>query len=229
MHKRGPPARQPLQEPEQRLRRRAPRGLELDDDELLLGARLEPLEVDPERDDPVVAVEALGGGFRGPDRRREQPVHPRPEAVAAGAPGGVDQAVDREERRRGQGLGRGEREVRDAREPWLEAVDDVVVAAGEREAEVRAHGHRHAQVRSSRERDRRADRYDRGFVAALQGLPPGHEIARARRRSQDGHLVAAPAQRFRGSRDVAVHLVRLRPGERRHETDPKAHFSQVTS
>ncbi len=39
-----------------------------------------------------------------------------------------------------------------------------------------------------------------GVVAALQGPPPGQEIARARRRSQDGHLVAAPAQRFRGSR-----------------------------
>ena len=100
---------------------------------------------------------------------------------------GYAEPVDREERRRRERVRRVEREVREAREARLEPVHDVEAALGQREAEVRSHADRHAHVRPSRERDRRADRDDLRVVAALECSAAGQQVARARRRREDRH------------------------------------------
>ena len=65
MHERGFPARELLQEPEQSARRRATGDLELDGDHVPLRRRGEHAEVDAERNDGVVAFEALARRLRG--------------------------------------------------------------------------------------------------------------------------------------------------------------------
>ena len=100
---------------------------------------------------------------------------------------------------------------------------DVVAPAGERQSQVGAYGDRHAHARPAGDRDRRADGDDLLVGAALQRPAPREQVARARRRRQHGHLVAEPPQRGGGSLDVRVHLVRLRPRERRDEADAEAH------
>ena len=55
---------------------------------------------------------------------------------------------------------------------------------------------------------------------AEQRAPAGGEIAGAVRRSEDGDRVAASPQLAREPVHVLVHVVRLRPGERRDERDP---------
>ena len=178
----------------------------------------------------VVALEALGRRLRGLVRGREERVDARSQPVAAGAPRGVAEAVDGEERRRGQRVRRRQREVREAREARLEAVHDVEAAAREREAEVRAHRDRDAHVRPPRERDRRAD----GDDVRVGGRAGARGDRRARSRARDdgaSTVTSCPRspQRGGGSVDVRVHLVRLRPRERRDEADAEAHAAQVTT
>ena len=229
MHERGFPARELLQEPKQSARRRATGNLELDGDHVSLRRRGERAEVEAERNDGVLALEAVARRLRGLLRGCEKRVDAGSEAVAAGASRGISEPVDREERRRSERVRRVQREVGQAGESRLEPVHDVEAALGQREAEVRSHGDRHAHVRPSREWDRRADGDDLRIVAALERPAPGQEVARARGRRQDRHRMAALAERFRRAVDVRVHLVRLRPRERRDEADAETHSSQVTT
>ena len=71
-----------------RSRDRAAGGLELERDHASSSGRAEELRVDPDGDEPVVALEALGRGARGLLGGREQRVHADPQPVAAGAAGG---------------------------------------------------------------------------------------------------------------------------------------------
>ena len=230
VEQRGLPVGRALEEPEKSACRRAAGDLELDRDEVALRGRAESRQVHAEGNDPVVALEALGRRLRGLVRGREQRIDTRSQPVATGAPRGVDQAIDGEERRRGQRVRRREREVREAREARFEAVDDVEAATREREPQVRADRDRDAHVRSPRERDRRADRDDVRVVGRLlERAATGDEVARARRGRKHGHLVPEATQRGGGSVDVRVDLVRLRPRERRDEADPETHPAQVTT
>ena len=77
MHQDRVPARRVVQEPEKGARRLSPGRLELDDDEVALRSWREALEVDPERDDSVLPVEAFGRSLGDLRRRREQGVDPR--------------------------------------------------------------------------------------------------------------------------------------------------------
>ena len=55
---------------------RAAGGLELDDYEVSLRSGLKELEIDSERDDPVVTLEPLGRGHGGLRRRCEERIDP---------------------------------------------------------------------------------------------------------------------------------------------------------
>jgi hypothetical protein len=209
---------------------RLPSGrFELDHDDVLLRLRGELVEVDPERDDRVLALEALCGRLGSGRRGREERVDPRSEAVAPRPSRRVREAVDGEERRGGQCVGRGESEVREARKSGLEPVHHVEAAVRQSKSKVRAHGDRDAHVRSPRERDRRADRDDVLVGSPLQRSSPGEEVSGARGRREHRHVVAETPKRGGGAPDVHVDLVRLRPREGRDEADAKAHASQVTS
>ena len=160
---------------------------------------------------------------------REERVDAGSEAIAAGTPRGVREAIDGEERGRSERVRRVQREVGQAWETRLESVHDVEAALGQRKAEVRSHGHRHAHVRPSREWNRRADGDDLRIVAALERTTPGQQVTRSRGGRQDRHRMAALAKRSRRAVDVRVHLVRLRPRERRDEADAETHSPQVTT
>ena len=131
----------------------------------------EELEVDPGRDEPVVAGEALGRCLGRLLGGRDERVDAR-RAAARAAPcrAGSRAAPARRSVATAKRVRVAQREVREARQAGLEAVDDVVAAAREREREVGAHadaGRRFgsaarpaapARARSPRRRRRRAAR-----------------------------------------------------------------------
>ena len=106
--------------------------------------------------------------------------------------------------------------------PRLEAVDDVEPASRQREREACAHADRHSHPAPPGDPHRRADGDQLGRLVegAQQRAPSGGEVAGAVRRSQDGDRMAATPQLLREAGHVLVHVVRLRPGERRDERDP---------
>ena len=121
--------------------------MQLDRDQLPLRARLEQLGVDAERDDPVVAGEALGG--RGGRRLGggDQRIEPREQLLAQRPSRWVPEPLRREERCDSERLRVAEREVGDARQPGLEPVHDVELPLLERQVQVRAHPDRDAEAR----------------------------------------------------------------------------------
>ena len=206
---------------------RPPSDLELECDDATLSPRPEGVGVDADRHDAVVAFEPLGGGGHGLHGAREERVHPDPQTVATRPPSRVPEALGREERRRRQRMRRGEREIREARGGRLDAVYDVEVAPPQRKLEVRPDADRHPEVRPARDRDRRPDRDHLAVDAALEGAPAVEQIPGARGRRQHGDLVPEPAKRLRRPVHVHVHLVWLRPRERRDEADAEAHVARV--
>ena len=64
-------------------------------------------------------------------------------------------------------------------------------------------------------------------VRSVQSAGSGGEVARAVRRREDGDGVAERAELRRDTRHVFVDVVRLRPGERRDETDAQSHVVRV--
>ena len=84
------PARQLAQEPRDRAGSTASAGLELQSDRAALPARAEELRVDPDRDQRVVALEALGRGLGRRGRGREQRVDARAQAIARERRGGYE-------------------------------------------------------------------------------------------------------------------------------------------
>jgi hypothetical protein len=200
----------------------------LQHDELALLGRREELGVDSVRHELVAAREADGGCIRDLLARREQRVDAGEQPLALGAAGRVTEPLGRKEGRRGERRGIAEREVREARQPRLEAVHDVEPSAGEREREARADADRHAHPAAPGNRHGRAERDQLGIVEiAEQRAPPRREIAGAVRRGEDGHRVVAPPQLAGEPVHVLVHVVRLRPGEGRDERDPHAFESSA--
>ena len=201
---------------------------ELDHDQPPLRRRREELEVDPGREHAVVAGEALGGGrgdLAGGARAARRSV--RAASRAARVRGRVGESLGREERRDGERLGVAEREVGDARQPRLEAVDDVEAALAQGERDVRADADRNAEARAPGDRHRRPDRDHLRSLAAVQGAAAGEQVGRAARRREHGDRVPERPQLPRDPGHVLVDVVRLRPRERRHEAEAETHAPSV--
>ena len=152
----------------------------------------------------------------------------RAASLAASAPRRIREPIRREEgrdrERAGRASARYAREGRPGSKPWTTSK-----RPGEREREVRADADGHAHLRAP------GDRYRR---ARPRSPRPNRDPCSSRRRragrgarwtERERSPVPAPTQSLRGAPDVRVHLVRLRPRERRDETDAQAHASQVTS
>ena len=193
----------------------------LEHEELPLLARLERL--DAERHELVAAGKALGRGLGRLLARREQRVEPAEETLAARARGRVREPLGREERRDRQCARVAEREVGEARQPGLEAVDDVVAAGREGDREIRAHADRDAHPAAPRDRHGRPERDEVGVEPGREGSAPSGEVARSIRGRENGDAMTARAQLPCEPGDVLVHVVRLRPGEGGDEGDAKCH------
>ena len=165
---------------------------------LRFGARREELEVDPGREDAVVAGEALGGRRGDLGGGGEQRVDPSEQLLAQRAARRIAEPLRREERRDGERLGVSEREVGDARQARLEAVDDVEAALAQGERDVRADADRNAEARAAGDGDRRPDRDHLRGLAAVQRAAAGEQVGRAARWSEHRDRVperrAAPAR-----------------------------------
>ena len=184
----------------------------------------EELEVDAGRDDRVVAGEAFGRGVRRLAARRDEGVDATEQPLALNAAGRVAETLRREKARDGERLGIPQGQVRQARQAGLEAVHDVVAPDREGEREVRAHADRHADPAPPRDRHRRPESNDVGVGAVEKRPPPGEQVGRPARRREDGDVMAELAEPGGDACDVLVHVVRLRPGERRDEAHSKAHL-----
>jgi hypothetical protein len=106
-------------------------------------------------------------------------------------------------------------------------VDDVEVAAGERQRQVGADADRKTDPAPARDRHGRPDRDHIAPRAVLQRAPPGEQVCRPVRGRNDADLVAAVSKRAGRAGDVFVHVMRLRPGEGRDEADPETHEARV--
>ena len=201
----------------------------LDRDHVALRPGGEALDVHALGDDAVVAGKALPGGRRGALGRREQRVDAVEQPLALRLAGRIGEALRREERRDRERLRVAKGEVREARQPRLDPVDDVVPPFAEREVEVETSADRHAHLRAARDRHRRPDGDQLGVGAALQDLPPGRELAGAIRRGENGDVVPERSQLPGDPVDVLVDGVRLRPGEGRDEADSEAHEAPESS
>ena len=208
-HEHDLPPRQLAQRAKHSARDRARKRAPLDHDHVTLGGRREALDVHALGDDAVVAGEALPRRRRGALGRREQRVDAVEQTLALRLARRVREALRREERRDREGLRVAECEVREARQSGLDSVNDVVAPFAERELEVEARTDRHAHLRAARDRHRRPDGDQLRVGAALQDLPPGCEVARAVRRSEDGHVVTERPQLPGDPVDVLVDGVRL--------------------
>ena len=173
---------------------------QLEHDRLALLRRREELRVDAGREQPVVAGEALLGGVAHLVGERDQRVDAAEQLLARRARGRIAEPVRRDERRDRERVGVAEREVRERRQPGLEAVDDVE-AERERLAKVRLHADRDAELRPARDGDRRADRDHVGPLARGERAPAGEQVGRLRRRGDHRHLVPARAGARRRRRE----------------------------
>ena len=211
---------------------RLPRGFALTRDELHddlspLPGRTKERTVDAWRDHRVVAGEPLAGGVRRSLRGGEQRVEPAQQPGSLRLSRGIKEALGREECRHGHRLGVSEREVRQARHTGLEAVDDVEPSLREGEREVRAHAHGDRHRAAARDGERWPDRHEVAELAALKRTASFAQVSRAGRRRENRDGVAQASQLARDAGDVVVHVVRLRPRERRDETDSEAHLGRV--
>ena len=130
---------------------------------------LKALEIDAERQRPVVAGEAPGRGLRGARARGGQRVDAAEELLALLLPRRVAEALGGVERRDCEAARIAQREVGEARDARLVDVDDVEAVARERELEVGLHADRHAEAAAAGDWDRGAQ-CDHVLRAAF---PPG--------------------------------------------------------
>ena len=217
------PARELFHDREQRLRQEPFAGPPLADDHVALLDRVKALGVDPERCQPIVAGEAERGRGCRLRRDREQRVDAREEAAPLRLSRRVAQPLGREEARDRQRAAVPKGDVRQARKPRLEAMDDVVAAARERQREVGPDAHREPDPAAPRDRHRRAERDHFAVRPVLERAAARDQVGRPPRWRQDRDVVAEASELGRRARDVLVHVVRLGPGEGRDQADPEAH------
>ena len=173
------------------------------------------------RHELVTAGEADGSRFRDILARGEESVDAGEQALALRAARGIAEPLGREDRGSRERRGIPECEVREAGQSRLESVDDVEATSREGEREARADADRDAHAAATGDRHRRAERDQLRFVEGAEERSPARsEIAGAVRGREDGDGVAAAPQLAREHVHVLVHVVRLRPGERRNERDP---------
>ena len=221
------PAGQLVEHPDHAAGELALEAAPLEHDQPPLPARAEELRVDAGREDAVVAGEPLCGRLRdlrrGGDERVDSPEQPLSLRLARRIP----EALRREEARDRDRARVPEGEVREARQPGLEAVNDVIAAAGERDRQACAGSDGDAHAGAARDRDRRAERDQVGVGAVRERAPSFAQIGGPARGSEHGHAVPELAQLGGDTGDVVVDLVGHRPGERRDEADP--HRREVSS
>ena len=191
------------------------------------GLGREELQVDAQRQHPVVAGKPRGGGLGGRRARRGQGVESAEEPLALLLPGRIPEALRRVEGGDGDTARVAEREVGKAGQAGLVSVDDVEAVARERQLEVRAHADGNAEAAPAGNRNGGAERDDAlergsGGAEPLQRAPAGRQLSRPSGRRQDDDLVTSPAKLGGRARDVVVHRMRLRPGERGDHADPKS-------
>ena len=222
------PAGQLTQAAQSRARERQLAGVQLDGDEPSLRPGPEELDVHAGREHAVVAGEANRRGFGRLRREGDERVDATEQLLAQRPAGRVAEALGRDEGGDGQRLGVTECEVGDARQPGLEAVDDVEASLLEGEGEVRAHPDGDAHAALPGDRHRGADREHVGVEPARERPPAGEKVGRAAGGGEHGDGVPEPPQLGGDTGDVLVHLVRLRPGERRDQADAQeAHVGRV--
>jgi hypothetical protein len=198
----------------------------LEHDRRLLRSWGEALEVHAGRYDPVAAGKPLGGGGGRLAARGEECVEPAQQALAPSAGRRVRESLGGEERRDRERRGVPQRDVGEARQPGLEAVDDVERARREREGQVRAYADRHSDPAAARDRDGGSQGHQFLVADARSQRPAARgQVARAVRGREDGHRVTARPQLPCETGDVLVDVVRLRPGEGRDEGDSECHRS----
>jgi hypothetical protein len=166
------PAGQLVQHPDTRAHERALRRPPLDDCEPSLPSRPEERDVDAGRKDAVVPGESLRRGLGDLVRSRQQCIDSAQEPFPLCPPGRVREPLGREEARHAERTRVAEREVGEARQAGLEAVDDVEAPVGERKGEVRAHAHWYSHLREPRDRQGWPQRDHVGRLAAKQCSPP---------------------------------------------------------
>ena len=191
---------------------------ELDDDSLRLLRRVEEPAVDAGRDHRVVARRRWAAASAVACEVASSASIP-PSTGALRLARGIEEALGREERRHRQLPCRGG-EIGQARHARLEPVDDVEPPLRQREREVRARP-RSCHGAAARDGERRADGDEVAEPRRLERSTPVPEVAGAGRRRDDGHHMAELAKLGRDTGDVVVHVVRLRPRERRDETDSR--------
>ena len=186
----------------------------------VLAAGREERRVDAGREQPVVAGEALLGRLARRLGERDQRVEAREQLLALRAGRRVAEPVRRRERRDAQRVAVAEREVGERRQAGLEAVHDV-------EPPCCSASDRFACTPTGTPICERREIGTAGPTAITSALSPRCSARRPASRSAarvDGamhrHFVAEPPQFDRDAADVLVHVVRLRPRERRHQADP---------
>ena len=192
---------------------------QLDDDRLVLPSRREQRRVDARGEDAVVAGEPLLRRRANVVRQGDQRVEAREQLLALRARRRVAEAILGREGGDGERVRVAQREVGERRQPGIEAVDDVVAPLGEGLAQVRLHADGHAELRPARHGHRRPERDHLGRLAVLQRPPPGEQVGGPGRGRQHRHGMADGPEGRGHPGHMVVHVVRLRPRERRHQAD----------
>jgi len=182
-------------------------GPPFEDDQAPLLSRSKELGVHPGRKHEVVAGQALVRGLGGRLRGRDERVDPSEQPLALCPPRRVAEPLGREKGRDGERARIAQSQVREARQPGLEAMDDVVAALGEREREVRPRADRHADAAPARDRHRRPESDDLVAAPVEQRAPASDQVGRARRGGEHRHRVPEGAQPIRDPRHVLVDVV----------------------
>ena len=135
--------------------------------------RPEELGVDAREDDPVVARQPQGRGGGDLGRGRKQCIETREEALALRLARRVTKALRGEEGGDSERMRVAKRQVREARQPGLEPVDDVEPPPLQGEGQIRPHADRNADPASPGDGQRRAERDHTGLTAPSRCVPAG--------------------------------------------------------
>ena len=148
---------------------------QFDDDRarLLLWANERRVEAGGE--EVVVAGEALRGSVARVSGERDERVDAREQLLALRPGRWIAEPIRGDERGDGARVRFAEREVRERRQPRLEAVDDVVVGGGQREREVGADTDGNAHLGAARDRHGRPDGDHAGRLGMSLEDPPAFE------------------------------------------------------
>ena len=98
-------------------------------------------------------------------------------------------------------------------------MDDVELTELERQCQVRARSDRDADAAAPRDRHGRPERDDLGLEPVEERAPARRQLFRPVRGREDRDGVPKRTQLLRDTGHMLVDVVRLRPGERRHQAN----------